>query len=416
MEAQLQTIQSLIERRDIKKAEVLIAKQLRGSLDGISRRALITLRARTRLLSARPDDAIDDLLSLYPSEMETPAPPHIMEMMGDCYFARFELSSVGFADRNDVLQAKQLYTTVLERWPDYQNSGWVYYQLGRVLLTIRDVDQAVSCFQEALLKPSTESALTAYCYERLGFVAFYEERSLEKALSFLNKAVDTYPAAKERAWLVQVHILRSRLLREMQNYVSALSAAQLALAVASDNGRREPGLSEALFTTAELLSKMGGREKDVINYLQQFVQVVKRPLGVDVTWSRVQEMLGDAYFSVGQYDEAVNAYLASLEFNPYHPWEVSLYYRIARCYYLKRSYDRSIEAIQRLFESARAEEQDIHDYRIYDVLGSAQFALGNYARAVEAYDAALKFAPPNAENLEKIKTYHKYAQELNQPL
>jgi cytochrome c-type biogenesis protein CcmH/NrfG len=50
---------------------------------------------------------------------------------------------------------------------------------------------------------------------------------------------------------------------------------------------------------------------------------------------------------------------------------------------------------------------------VYDVLGNAHFALKRYAEAVEAYRIALQIAPPNAENVDKIKTYYQFAQELS---
>lgn len=417
MQEHFQAIAQHLAKREVKKAEILIARCLRNELSDEDRVKLLISRARARLLSARPDDAIDDLQSvnsLTPNAFHT---PFVQELLGDSYFARFELSSVGFADRSDTEQAQVIYQRILQDTPNYENRGWIHYQLGRVLLTDSRVEEAVAHFQQALLSASHESGLTAFCYERLGFVACYEERDMGKALAFLDKATDTYPSSADRLWLVQVHILRSRVLRGMYRYDQALQAAEMAVALASSGrGEHRMGLAEALFTTGELLSKLEGREKDVVSYFQQFLQVSKRPLGVDVTWSRVHEMLGDAYFRLGQYDEATSSYLAALQFNPYHPWEISVYFRIGRSYYQKRDYVRAVDAIQRMLDAAQAEGEDIRDYRVYDVLGNAEFALGNYEKAANAYLAALKIAPPNTENLEKIRTYYQYAQELNQSL
>lgn len=417
MQERLREITALLEKREIKKADVLIAKLLRGDLNKSDHAEVLVCRARARLLSARPDDGINDLTAARVFKSAMAASPAILELLADCYFARFELSSVGFADRNDAAQAEAIYQEILEKFPTYDNIGWIYYQLGRVSLTNSKITEAAAYFQQALLGASHETALTAFCYERLGFIAFYEERNLDKALAFLNKSVDTYPAGENKLWLVQVHILRSRVFRDMYKYDKALQAAEIAVSVASNaRGEQKISLAEALFTIGELLSKLEGREKDVVSYLQQFLQVSKKPLGVDVTWSRTYEMLGDALFKLRQYEEAATAYLAALQYNPYHPWEVSVYYRIARSYYQKRSYEKSVEAIHRMLEAAEAEGQNITDYRVYDVLGNAQFALGNYVKAAEAYQEALKIAPPNADNLDKIKIYYKFAQELTQSI
>lgn len=233
---QVQAIDSLLLKKDIKKAEVMIARQLRSDLSLQGRARMLILRARARLLGARADDALDDLnkaRSLVPEQFETPSN---LELLGDTHFARFELASVGFADRHDTAAALDAYETILKHHPNYDNLGWIYYQKGRLLLTENRIDEAVACFQQALLTPSTVPALTAYCYERLGFVAFYEHRDSKQALAFLNKAVATYPVRENRVWLVQVHTLRSRVLREIHDYEAALEAATTAINVASAAG------------------------------------------------------------------------------------------------------------------------------------------------------------------------------------
>jgi tetratricopeptide (TPR) repeat protein len=406
-------IDELLAKHDVKKVEVAIAKFLRGNPTTHERGSALLQRARARLLAARPADAIDDLMTARTLIPDTFKTPEVLELSGDSYFARFELASVGFADRADTQQAQNDYLEIVEHHPNYENSGWVHYQLGRIALSNGQVELADEHFRHAIFLPSRVRALTAYCYERLGFVAFYERRSLNDALALLNKSVDTYPVGENRAWLVQVHILRSRVFREMRRYDQALLAAETALDIAAGEGiENRMGLAEALLTTGELMFGIEGRERDVVHTLQQFLQISKRPLGVDVTWSRVHEMLGDAYFKLGQYELASDAFHAALQFNPYHPWEVSLHYRIARSYYQQRNYEAAIQALNRMMAAAQEEGDKIHDYRVYDILGNAHFALRRYPEAVTAYRTALQMAPSNAENLDKIRTYYQYAQQL----
>lgn len=411
---QLQTIDDLLLKRDIKRAEVLIARVLRSEQSLQGRARMLILRARARLLGGRIDDALDDLhkaRELAPDQFEFPAN---LELLADTHFARFELASVGFADRADTAHALLAYEKLLSEHPTYENLGWIYYQKARVLLTENGIPEAVSCLQNALLQPSTLSPLTAYCYERLGFVAFYEERDAKGALAFLNKAIATYPNHEARVWLVQVHTLRSRILREMHDFDAAFDAAATAISVASSAGvEGRTGLADALLTAAETLSHIGGREREIISYVQQFTQISKRPLGIDVTWSRAQEMLADAYFKTGQYAPSVSAYQNALQFNPYHPWELSLHYRIARSYYQMGEYDKSISAINRLLQTAKTDDQAVQDYKVYTLQGNAHFALGQYAKASTAYENALQLAPPSAENLDKLKQYHQHALELS---
>lgn len=410
----MQTIEDLLARNEVKKAEIAIAKYLRSDLSAADRARMLVYRAKARLRSAHPEEAIDDLLTARELSQELFEQPETLELLGDAYLARFEMASVGFADRGDTAQASQYFQHIVNQFPTYRNRGWVYYQLGRIALTNNTVGLAENYFQRALLTPSHVRALTAYCYERLGFVAFYENRDLDLAIGFLDKAIDTYPASENPAWTVQVHILRSRVLRERKDFRLALSSAENAInAVTGSGPENRPSLAEALLTAGELLAGLGGRERDTIGYLQHFMQISKKPLGVDVTWSRVQEMLADAYFTLGQYELALESYEAALQYNPYHPWETSLHHRIARCHYHRNDYVGTIAAINRLLEAAAAEGERIDDYRIYDILGNAQFALGQFADAEEAYRTALVLAPSNADGLEKIRKYYQFAQELS---
>lgn len=416
MRDQLRLIEDLLKRREIKKAEVVIARGLRSQPPPAERARLHIYRARTRLLSARPDDALADLKALHPSADDLPNDPPLLELWADCHLARFELATAGFADRGDTARAESIYRRVIAEAPDYDNIGWVYYQLGRVLLTQSHIDEAGGCFREALLQPSHISALTAYCFERLAFVSFYETRQPHRALGYCDKAIDTYPASAERRWLVGVHILRSRILRDMHRRSESLQAAEHALAIVPNNtSDNRTLLAETLLTVSELLTDIGGRDEAVVTYLQQFIQLSKKPLGVDVTWSRVYEMLGNAYFKTGQYDTAAAAYQSALAYNPYHPWETSLHYRIARSFYQHGDYERTIQSLYNMLAAARSEGETISDYRVYDFLGNALFAVKRYDEALEAYRLALKIAPANAENLDKIRAYHDYARELSQP-
>jgi tetratricopeptide (TPR) repeat protein len=408
-------LDELLNKRDIKRAEVLIARSLRAELSVRERARLLIARARARLLSARVDDALEDLdhaRDLLLDEFETPL---TIELLADCHFARFELASVGFADRSDTAQALAAYERILADFPEYSNRGWIYYQRGRILLTENRTEDAVDCFQNALLTPSIVTTLTAYCYERLGFVAFYEHRDFDHALSFLSKAVSTYSTGDDRLWLVHVHTLRSRVFRETRNYDSAIDAANTAINVAQ-NGEGKAGLADALLNAAETLVLVDGRQREVIAHLQQYIQISKRPLGIDVTWSRIHEMLGDAYLETNQLQNAVAAYQSALLFNPYTPWELSLHYRIARTLYQLGDYEKSVRAIQKMLQAAEADGQAVGDYRVYNILGNSYFALHSYLEAIHAYESALQMAPANAESLDKIRQYHQFAQDLSRPV
>jgi len=405
----LNVIDEYLSKNDLKRAEVAIAKALRSDPLHENKAEILIRRARVRLLSGRPEDALDDLQAVRESQAHNETPGYL-ELLADCFLARFELAPLGFADRSWVSQAQQYYQQILDGFPDYTNAGWVWYQLGRIAVILDQVDLAIHRFHRSFLAPTTVQALTAFCYERLGFIAFYEKRDLTTALGFLNRAVDTYPASEPRGWLAQVHLRRSRVLRQMQNYSAALDAAEKALSMAMGSGEARSGLAETLITLAEILSSIGNRDREVIGHLQHFLQISKRPLGVDVTWSRVYEMLGDAYLNSGEYVLAVDAYRLALQFNPDHPWEASLQYRLAKGLYQTGSYAEAEQILSHIVGEMFSDNLMLSDYRVYELLGSAQFAQSKYETAIATYEKALSCDPP-AANSDRIRTYLECARE-----
>jgi tetratricopeptide (TPR) repeat protein len=191
VDQKIDEIDRCFQAGDLKRAEILIARLLRTAVlpaDLVS--LALVRRARVRLLSERPEDALEDLESCRRSQPDLLDTPEILELLGDVYFARFELAAVGFADRGDLDRALACYDRVTRSLPEYSNLGWVRYQRGCIWLSQNRIAEAVSAFQEAVESPSSLPSLAAFCYERLGFVELFENRNAEGALDLLAKAVD----------------------------------------------------------------------------------------------------------------------------------------------------------------------------------------------------------------------------------
>jgi tetratricopeptide (TPR) repeat protein len=405
MKQELAKIEAFIEARDIKKAEAAIAKLLRSNLSTETQAELLQHRARLRLMASRVEEAFSDLAELRQLNPAAFEKASLMSLLADCQLARFEAETVGFAKKDDLRSAQNLYQNLIENHRDYPNLGWVYYQNGRALLMEDRASAAESSFHKALFAPSKHNALTAYCYERLAFIAYYESRQPHQALTYLDKAIATYPNKESRLWLVQVYLLRSRVLKD-KYLEEALLSAKKALKLATDHRGL---IADASFAIAELLSVYAGNAAEMIEHVQRFMQHSKNPVGVDVTWSRAYEMLGDAYFETQEYEAAVIAYYNALACNPYHPWEESLHYRIACSYYQHKEYTVVIDALKKLLGDGKSTD----DYRVYNLLGNAHFAQGQFADALAHYEKSLNLAPMGAE-VQTMQTYYELCQQILQ--
>lgn len=404
MQTNTNEIENMLANGEVKKAEIRLAQLMRLEVSDSDRPQLLLLRARAKLLGEHADEAIEALTQAIEYKSALLRSSAFQELMGDCYFAHFEQASLGFADRNDLLRARDIYASLLQQNPSYLNRGWIYYQLGRIAIALDEINIAENLFQQALLSPNTTSSVTAYCYERLGFIAFYEKNLNDEALAYLRQAVDTYPSAASHRWLVQVHMLQGRIFKHLDDFSAALHALDMALEIASENADLDRAtLAEALLAKAEVMSHFGGNEKDILNYLQQFIQVARKPVGIDVTWSRVSEMMGSIYIRLGNTEEGIASLEASLRYNPDHPWATSVYLQIARGAYQLKEYRRVIKTLDHIPDS-----RNHPDFRVYELLGNAYFALREYAASIEAYDIALEHAPTE-DTIHSIRQYRELA-------
>ncbi len=404
---QLRIVDELLKKRRVKRAEMLINRQMRRKKgqDAI----WLIQRARTRLLTGRPAAALEDMQRAQALQPELLDHVINLQILADCYFARFESSTVGFVERNDAQIAVRLYQRIITEFPEYNNVGWAYYQLGCLHLAGDRASDAARAFQTALQKPAQATpSLAAYSHERLAFICFYEDRQIAQALASINNAISAYPHFEDKSWLVQAYLLKSRILRSMADVDTALDASQKAVLLAKQSGISPHLLAEALFTFGELLSVVGGQETAAIQTLERFLEVSRRPVGIDVTWARVHEILGDLYFKLSNFEASVLAYNLVLQFNPHYPWEDSVYHRIARAYYHLGAYDKVIEALKRAFEMAASDGHEV-DYQLYTLCGAAHLALKQYAQAAQAYEKALDLTSAYDDISEQLRQYRDFA-------
>jgi tetratricopeptide (TPR) repeat protein len=408
----LREIKEHLSRSEIPKARALISRALGERPTESVRAQLLLYRAKAHLSSNHPEHCLEDLEAVQQLAHELFVTPGTQELLADSLLMRFERSRTGSADRDDLNRAVGIYQSIIDKFPEYGNLGWIHYQLGRAFQAINDIQQAIDCFQKGLNGLSSRSTLKAFCYERLGFIEFFMRREFKRSLGFLEFAVAVYPPEEDTRWLASVHLLTARVLHALGQIDAMVYSLNTAIELASESNQDQTTLADALLSAGELLSTVNWYERETINYLQRYLEISARPESIDVTWSRVHEIVGDMHFRLNEYEAAAKAYTTALQYNPFHPWEVSIHYRAAQSYYQLGEYEAVVTTIKRLLESAQADSLPITDYHVYDILGNAEFALGQYDDAAKHYQTALELAPPSFEGIEKIRLYHHFACQL----
>jgi tetratricopeptide (TPR) repeat protein len=384
---QWQEIDNLIRMKDFKRAEIALAKLLRAELAHDDRIQALLFRAKLRLLSGRQTETLEDLTEIA-KDARTAHSPEYFELLADTYFQLYEMAVVGFVDKNHLQQSKDLYFKVIQDFTKYQNMGWIYYQLGRVCLISGKIKEAETYFKDSFFKSSHVNALTSLAFERLAFLEFYENRDYVLASTLIDKAIAVYPHTESSNWLVQAYVLKTKILQWI-DLPLALNNAKYTIQFAQQSPQNKSIVGEALLTIVEIATKIKGLERDVLDYTQQFFQIMKSPMGIDVTWARMREMQGDAYFVLQKYEQASEAYQSVLQYNPYHPWEYSIHLRIANCYSMLKNHSKTIDILENILKGI-----DVHeDYRIYELLAISYQAIGNSYKANQAYERAISLAP-----------------------
>ncbi|PJF39607.1 MAG: hypothetical protein CUN55_13935, partial [Phototrophicales bacterium] len=342
--------------------------------------------------------------------------PILMEIVADTYY-EYCVKQLPVPNSNKFVKiALHLYERILNEFPDYYNIGWIYYQIGTIFMRQAESQLALSHFHHALVSESRIATLTAFCYEQLGRFAFYEERNFHKALSFLRRAMMVYPHNYPKLWLANLYLLSSRVIFSLRQYDAALGEIQQAIEIAgqlvSKHKQAHAILLDALFVAGQLTWQLRNRQQDTITYLKRFIQLKSEPSDIDVTWSRVHEMLGDAYYALGQFRSAIVAYRVAIQFNPFSPTAASMCYRVALSFYFVGDYVNVIAVINEMIAIHGKDVEIIPSYRVYDTLGAAYFALEEYALAATAYRQALDFEPENTNDIEKMTRYYRYSLTL----
>jgi tetratricopeptide (TPR) repeat protein len=162
--------------------------------------------------------------------------------------------------------------------------------LGAALLKRREVDPAISAFQEALkIKPEDVAA-------RIGLgAAFRQKGRLDEAIAQYQLALRIQPD-EAQAWINLGNIFQKK-----GDLAEAIAKYQKALQISPESAEAHYDLASAF--------RQNGRTDDVISQLEEALQ--SSPYFVEARYN-----LGNALFQKGRLDEAIAQYQKALEIKP----------------------------------------------------------------------------------------------------
>lgn len=270
---------------------------------------------------------------------------------------------------------------------------------GFEFLESRDYEEAIEIFKSCVNREGETGKDAAYCSFLLGY-AYYKKGDYKDAIAYIKRAHDIYKEGMSSyslwdAWYFWLGMAYD----ENNQYKEAIIAFNKAALNAAEDPQKEFDIEWAEY-----------HHMAWVQFVRKYLIPLKPPKYTCYSW------LGDAYYSDGQYEHAINAIKKAIELNPKAP---DFYTLMAASYREMKRYDEAIAAVN------RAIEINPSDFP-YSVLRSIYEKQGKLEQAVVAGEKAIELNPKvinhyfNLSNIySRLEDYHsniailKKAQEVD---
>jgi tetratricopeptide (TPR) repeat protein len=291
-------------------------------------------------------------------------------------------------------------------------NGNLWARLGGTYMKAGAMDRAIDAYQKAVSLDSTDGQAYFHLAE-----AYAQKSESVKAISFYRKSIELFSNNKDKA--ISLSCIGD-LYRQMQEFVNALEAFEIAVSLDPENETILSSLSkfqEDLDQVSNLkksadTSNAGSGELSVMEVVEMPVAEVAvtkmpiepvdrvpvktetqvfapvqaeptaTPLKINLNNANVWNELGNIFTKSKAYDEAVDAYNRAIELNPEFGWSYS---NLALVY--ARSGNRD-EAISLYHKSIGLLWADPDKAVAWNRLGDVYRQAGKYSDAIDAYQNA----------------------------
>jgi tetratricopeptide (TPR) repeat protein len=225
-----------------------------------------------------------------------PAPPE--RQSATCLVEAMLLAACRHHRTGHLTEAARTYREILAICPEQPDSlhmlGMIAYEAGRAELAVTLIRKAIA----VRLAINDEQASH---YSNLGIV-LQSQGNIDEAATCFEKALNLNPG------LAEVHINLGNILHDKGSLNDALSCSERALAL-------KPDLAEAHHSMGNVLQALDGSDGEKPR-LQEAVTCYERALALKPGYAQAHYNLGCALAALGQSDNALGQYRIALELQP----------------------------------------------------------------------------------------------------
>lgn len=288
--------------------------------------------------------------------------------LGDIYRTMPRNGQEEKVDRS--VQVIEAYRRAIELDPDF---AWAYHNLGLLYEQRQVYDEALRLFRQAIDRHAVSSD-RAVSWTKVGDVYRAQNRHAT--------AVDAYRQAAELdpAYPWPYQHMGQIYAGQWGKYESAVGLLQQAV-----DRHRHPG------QRARACNQLGDTYW-ALNRYKEAIDAYRQAIELDPAYARPWNNVGDVCRLLDQPDEAIDAYRRAIELDPAYAWP---YHSLGLIYSQRGGTDRTAyEAAIILYRQAIERHQNDRDRaRAWNNLGSTYRSLGRYKEAIKAYRQAIELDP-----------------------
>ncbi|MFP4370498.1 MAG: tetratricopeptide repeat protein [Candidatus Kapaibacterium sp.] len=243
-----------------------------------------------------------------------------------------------------------------------------------------------------LIDESINPELIVLLYNEVGFT-YIRLENYSEAEKYLEIALD-------KALQYQIKDLQAKVLNNtgtlyysQRDYQTAVDYYKKSLELRKELGQKEE-IAKSLYNLIIALENQDSKEayKQALKYVDELIDLYTK-IGNSSKVAQFHNTKGDLYYSLSEYEKALNNYLQELRFRQSFedPDEMGQYYfDVAKIYNVMKNYEKAVENYERVLNYYN--ENSVDRAQVLTQLGNVYYGWGKYNEALKYYQESLDIA------------------------